>query len=117
MNGRSNRPAREVEELEDQVDALAARLARIETANDEFIPWDMHKRLSTGESPIKVWREHRGMSAADLAAASGVSAGQLATLEAGTSEPGLRLMARIARALRVDVDDLVPAEQPDIAAE
>jgi DNA-binding XRE family transcriptional regulator len=117
MSDRSNSHAREVEDLEEQVDALVARLARIETANDEFISWDMHKRLSAGESAVKVWREHRGMSPTELAAAAGLSEEQLAALEAGDLEPGLRVVARLAHALRLDIDDLVPAEQDEIAAE
>jgi DNA-binding XRE family transcriptional regulator len=117
MSKTSNTQAREIEELEDQVDALFARLARIETANDEFISWEMHKRLSEGESPVKVWREHRGISPGELAKAAGIPELQLVDLEAGGTEPGLRVMARIARALRLDVDDLIPAQQDDIAAE
>ncbi len=116
MSAIANAP-RDVDDLEDQVDALFARLAKVETANDEFISWDMYKRISDGESPVKVWREHRSMSPAELAKAARVAEEDLTTLEAGGAEPGLRAMARIARALRLDVDDLVPQAQDDMAAE
>jgi DNA-binding XRE family transcriptional regulator len=35
----------------------------------------------------------------------------LEAIEAGRSDPGLRVMAPIARALRIDLDDLVPPSQ------
>jgi ribosome-binding protein aMBF1 (putative translation factor) len=117
MNEIPNAPASEIEALEDQVDGLFARLARIETANDEFIPWEMHKRLSGGESAVRVWREHRGLSLRKLSEAARTPEQQLVVLEAGGAEPGLRVMARIARALGLEVDDLVPPEFDDIAAE
>ena len=117
MNSIPNAQAAEIEELETQVDGLVARIARIETANDEFIPWEMHKRLSAGENAVKVWREHRGMSAIALAGAASVGEAQLLAYEAGGPEPGLRALARIAQVLRLDVDDLVPPQHDDIAAE
>jgi DNA-binding XRE family transcriptional regulator len=117
MTAIPNAQAAEIDDLEMQVDSLSARLARIETANDEFISWEMYKRLSQGEVPTLVWREHRGLSVGALAATAGVPESRLAAYEAGGPEPDLRAMARIARALRLDVDDLVPPTQDDVAAE
>ena len=41
--------------------ALAAR-ARIEAGTDELVPAAVADRLIDGASPLKVWREHRGLS-------------------------------------------------------
>lgn len=117
MNGISNSQAADLEELEYQLDCAIGRLAAIETANEERIPWDMHKRLMAGEVPVKVWREHRGLLLADLARQAGIAEPLLADYEAEGAEPGLRQMSRIAKALGVEVDLLVPVEQDAIAAE
>ena len=105
------RMAEEIEHLEYENDVLAARLAAYETANQEYVPGEMIRRMSDGESPTRVWREHRGLEAANLARSAGLTEQDLARLEAGAWEPGLRAMSRIARVLRVDVDDLVPWPQ------
>jgi DNA-binding XRE family transcriptional regulator len=97
--------------MEDQRDAVAAMLARVETANEERLPWAMVKRLSAGENPVLVWREHRGMTREALAAASAVPESVIAAVEAGACEPALRPMVALARALRADLDDLVPWAQ------
>jgi DNA-binding XRE family transcriptional regulator len=107
------RLAEEVEHLEYENDVLAARLACYETVNEEFIPGELVDRFDAGEIPTRVWREYRGISVAELADSAGLTGEELSRLEAGQWEPGLRVMARIARALRVDVDELVPWPQGD----
>jgi DNA-binding XRE family transcriptional regulator len=106
-----NSLAQELEEMEDQRDALDAMIARLLTLNEETVPWSLVKRISEGEHPIRVWREYRGLPLVDLALQMGVNEAQLLDFEEGRAEPGLQLAARIARALRVDLDDLVPASQ------
>ena len=107
------RLAQEIDELEYLNDVMAMRLARYETANEEMVPGWVVDRLHLGDVPVRVWREFRGLSAADLAAAAGVSESDLAGIEARRHEPGLPTMARIAKALRVDLDDLVAWAQED----
>lgn len=107
------RLAEEIEELEYQNDVLAMRLAQYETANEEFIPGWVVDRLHAGEVPARVWRDYRGLSVQDVASAAGLDESVVAAIEAGTHEPGLRAMARVAQALRVEVDELVPWSQKD----
>ena len=104
----TNTTALEVETLEDLLDAAYMRLARMEQANDEGIPGAMVRRLAEGAVPLTVWREHRGLSADVLAARAGVLPETLASIEAGKEDVPLRTMSAIARALRIDIDDLVP---------
>jgi DNA-binding XRE family transcriptional regulator len=106
-----NAIARETEELEDQLDATLLKLARMEQANEETVPFEIVQRLSEGEIPVTVWREHRGLSREDLAVAAHVKIELLVAVESGKEDVPLRMMHAIARALRVDLDDLVPWSQ------
>jgi hypothetical protein len=107
MTDRPNALAQELEEMEDQRDAVAAMLARIETANDERLPWEIVKCLCAGENPLLVWREHRGLSAEALAEKAGVPVAEVHAIEAG-AEPGLRVAAALAKPLDIDAEDLLP---------
>lgn len=81
-----------------------SKLARGE---EEFVPSSMVDRILAGESAIRVWREHRGLTATALAEAAGLPQAELDAIEAGTRAPGEESLAVLARALRVDPDDLV----------
>lgn len=75
---------------------------------DPLIPADIVYRISQGESPVRVWREHRGMKAIDLARATGLSAPYLSEIETGKKDGTFRTMATIAECLGVSLDDLAP---------
>ena len=103
-----NTPALEIEALEDLLDAAHMRLARMEQANDGGLPGAMVRRLVEGVSPLTVWREYRGLSREALAAAADVPVTLVKAIETGKEDVPLRKISAIARALRIDVDDLVP---------
>src|SRR5271157_3843894 len=65
------------------------------------------RRLLDGESPVKVWREKRGRSQRELAAAAGVGAGYLAEIETGRKPGSVVALASLARALQVQIEDLI----------
>ena len=90
------------EALEDAADAEALRLGRAE----EAIPMSMADRLRR-ENPVRVWREHRSMTATELAAAAGISNSQLSAIENGESSGSVAALQRIANVLEVTVDDLL----------
>ena len=104
----TNATALEMETLEDLLDAAHMQLARIEQANDERIPGAMVRRLAEGAIPLTVWREHRDLSPDALAGLCGVPVATLHAIESGKEDVPLRIMSAIARALRIDLDDLVP---------
>ena len=86
-------------------DAVKADLA---AGRQELLPAAMVERLATGESPIRVWREHRGLSQDQLAEAAGLGQGYLSQLESGRkANPSLQALTKLARALRCRLDDLV----------
>ncbi len=84
-------------------DAAKGRLARGE---DELIPLEITERRLAGESTIKIWREHRGMTQENLAKASGVSRPMIAALEAGHKRGGIATLKKLAGALKIDLDHL-----------
>ncbi len=74
----------------------------------EAVPMEMMKRLLDGESPVRVYREHRGMTAVQLAGKAGLSQGFISQIENGRREGSVQVLKSIAEALGVDLDDLVP---------
>ena len=107
MNKIANDLARELERVEAERDALALRLAVIEAAGTERVPAVVVDRLAAGAAPVRVWREHRGMTQRALAEAAGISAPMLNEIETGKKDGSIRTLLALARALRVDLDDLV----------
>ena len=104
-----------MERLEDLTDDAVAR--RVMAAEpEETIPFEMSKRITAGEMPLRVWREFRGLKAAELARRARISAPYLSELEHGKRDGSLAGMARLADALDVLVDDLVPANMSESAA-
>lgn len=103
-----------LEELEDIADAksIAAAIA----AGEETFPHEFSKRLTAGESPLKVWREYRCFTLAALAKQCGVTAAALSQIETGKRSPSVDLLSKLARSLNCDMDDLHDAEDFKMAA-
>jgi ribosome-binding protein aMBF1 (putative translation factor) len=99
-----------VREADDAADAAQIREAeaRVAAGEDEYVPIEITRRLMAGEVPVRVWREHRGLSARALAARAGISAAYLSQIETGKKPGSFDAMARLARALGVDMEDLEP---------
>jgi len=97
-----------LEEVEAAADVAAARdaEARVAAGESEYLPIAMVERLAAGESPVRVWRQHRGMSAHALADAARLSPSYLSEIERGRKPGSLDAMSRLAKALRVSLDDL-----------
>jgi DNA-binding XRE family transcriptional regulator len=93
-----------LEELEDIIEAKSISSAI--AAGEETFPHDFSKRLTSGESPLKVWREHRGITLAALAERCGVSASALSQIEHGKRSPSVDLLGKLSQALNCDMDDL-----------
>jgi ribosome-binding protein aMBF1 (putative translation factor) len=86
-------------------DSAKAALARGE---DELIPAEVVNALLDGENVIKVWREFRGLSQAELAQKINISAPYLSQLESGKRSGSVDVLAAIAGALDLSVDMLLP---------
>jgi DNA-binding XRE family transcriptional regulator len=93
-----------IEELEDLSDLQAARAA----SDREELSSELTRRLLAGEeSRVKLWREHRGLTARALAEKADVAPGYLSEIETGKKPGSIDAMTKIARALDILVDDLI----------
>jgi DNA-binding XRE family transcriptional regulator len=100
-------------ELEDALDRAAVVERRRQeagkgrrTTRRNYLTAREARRLLEGESPLKVWREKRGHSQRDLAAAARVSPGYLAEIETGRKPGSVKALARLAKVLHVPIEDL-----------
>ena len=88
------------------VKAYDAAKARLDLGEDEVIPYEITERRVAGESTVKIWREHRGLTQEKLAKTSRVSRGMIAAIEAGHKRGGIATLRRLASALKVSLDNL-----------
>ena len=68
------------------------------------------KRLLAGESPVRIWREKRGLTQRALAAAAAIPAGYLSEIEAGKKPGSVAAYRALAKTLAVQMEDLVGDE-------
>lgn len=87
--------------------AYDAAMARLESGEDELVPADAVARILAGESRVRVWRDLRGLTQAQLAEASGINRVQIADIEAGGKTGSVATLKKLASALGVGLDDLV----------
>lgn len=62
---------------------------------------------------LKSWRQQRNLTLDELSVATGISASTISRLESGKRAPNLELVVPIARALRLELDDIIPRPAPD----
>jgi len=101
--------------LRDMVEDREATAAFAATRSQEAVPDAIVGRLIDGENPIRIWREHRGLSLRALAARVGTSPSVLSDMETGKSEGRPALLRRIAGVLEVSLDELVRQGNLDAA--
>lgn len=113
MNKMVTIPQAEYDRLREAADDLAdlrafdGAKAALAAGDDELVPAEHAKRLIAGESPLRVWRELRGLSQVKLSAASRVNRVQIADIEAGRGKGSVATLRKLADALGIRVDDLV----------
>lgn len=107
---RDGKPAFVVLPIEERERILAA----IEDADDvrlldaarryggEFVPAKVANAILDGANPIKVLREHRGLTQATLAKAAGRAPIYISQLETGVRRGSVKTLKAIAKALSVD---------------
>jgi DNA-binding XRE family transcriptional regulator len=97
---------RELAEDAEDVAALARFAKRYASGKEETVPVEVVDRLIAGEAPLRVWREFRGMTAAQVAAAVQITPAHVSKIESGKGDPSVALLKRLARVLRVDMEAL-----------
>jgi ribosome-binding protein aMBF1 (putative translation factor) len=93
------------EALEDAQDRAALRASK--SGKPDAISSALVRRILGGESPVRIWREHRGLSGHKLATAAGISPSYLHEIEAGKKPGSAKALKALAGILKVDMDDLV----------
>ena len=81
--------------------------AKLASGEEELLPSDMVDKMLEGESPLKVWREYRGLTQNRLAQESGVNRVQINNIERLGKTGSVATIQKLAAALNVDMDDLV----------
>jgi DNA-binding XRE family transcriptional regulator len=89
----------------------------IAAGREIVLPKAVVDRLAAGQNPIRVLREWRGTTQVQLVAAIGITQGYLSELEAGKRKGPVALHQKIARALGVPIDILLPIAVSDQAAD
>lgn len=102
-----------LDDVEDTAALIAAGSREVEVgkqaARADHLAVELVLRLVAGEHPVRIWREHRAVSSQTLAETAGISRSYIAEIE-GHKKPGsIAAYRRMATALGVTVDDLVPA--------
>jgi DNA-binding XRE family transcriptional regulator len=80
--------------------------AALEARAEELIPADYVNRLLNGESPLRVYRDLRGLTQATLAEKAGVNRVTVAEIETGRKQGSVTSLRALAGALDVTLDDL-----------
>lgn len=102
-------PIAEYERLVEAAEMLADVRAYDEAKaqGGEYFPMALLDRLLAGESKLRVFREHRGLTQEALAKACDISKPYLSQIEAGQRRPSTNVLRKLAAALKVEIDDLV----------
>jgi DNA-binding XRE family transcriptional regulator len=97
----------EYDELQD-VAVAATRHRDLAEGRDELLAAEEVDGLLQAPTPLVFWRKKRGLTQTALAAAIGVSQNFLSDMERGKAIGDVVLYAKLARHLRVSIEDLVP---------
>lgn len=104
-----------LEALEDAQDLAESReaLARLQRGEEEAFPIELVEQIIDGMQPVRAFRQYRGLTQQALAQSAGVSASYLCEIEAGRKTGSLNAITRIAGALRLPIDSLLPPKRAE----
>ena len=102
------------EAMEDALDAaIAAKtLAEMASGRQEWLTSEEVTAALAAPTPLAFWRQKRGMTQKALAESAGISQSYVADLEVGRRKGDAALTKRLARALKVRMEDLVEDDEP-----
>lgn len=78
----------------------------LKAGEDELLPAELARRLVAGEAPLRIWREHRGLTQTTVAERSGVNRVQITNIESGAKTGSVETLKKLASVLGVTLDDL-----------
>lgn len=82
-------------------------LEAVDNGGEEIIPAKVVYAILDGENPIRVWRAYRQLTQKQLAEMAGISTPYLSQLESGKRTGTRDVLAAIANALDLSLDDIV----------
>jgi DNA-binding XRE family transcriptional regulator len=85
--------------------------AAIERGDEELIPAEVVNAILDGKSPVKVWREYRGLTQQQLADTAKISKPYLSQIETGKRTGATNVLAAIAKALDVSLEQVTSIEK------
>lgn len=93
-------------------DAREARavLQALREGDEETLSFAEIERLRAAATPLAFWRRKRGVTQAELAAATGVPQSYISAIETGRKPGSPALLRKIADHLGITLNDLIPAE-------
>ncbi len=80
--------------------------AALASGEEELISAAYANRLLNGDSPLRVYRDLRGLTQAGLALRAGVNRVTVAEIETGRKQGSIATLRKLAEALGVTLDDL-----------
>lgn len=98
----------DAEEFDDVRTAVEAEASA--SQGEENVPLELLDRIIAGESPLRVWREFRGLTQEALGHKIGKTKMFISGIETGRQDTSSRNWLALARALDVDIEDLLPVE-------
>lgn len=75
--------------------------------SDVWFPNDVVKANVRGDSLIKAWREHLGMTQKELAAQAGIKQPALARIEKSDANPRTSTLQKLADAMGITIEQLI----------
>jgi DNA-binding Xre family transcriptional regulator len=100
-------------ELQSDLTAIEVFKARLSAGDEELVPAAIVNAILDGANPLRVWREHRGLSVSALAAKAGVTQAYVSLIESGKREGTIETLGKLAAALKVKIDDIVEAPRAE----
>jgi transcriptional regulator with XRE-family HTH domain len=97
---------------EDANDAKTLRrsIARVESGEEETFTNAEVDAFLAAKTPLAFFRKKRGMNQDDLAKRAGITQGYLSEIEVGRKSGDVRTLRKLADALNLSLDSLVPEE-------
>lgn len=80
---------------------------RLSRGEEELVPAAVVERLLAGENPVRVWREHRGLSMSAVASMANIAQPFLSQIETGKRDGTVDTLKKLADTLAVTIDDLI----------
>ncbi len=105
MSASANTLALDLDRIEDNYDAIMARLAVLESAGHESFPFATVERICDGENALRVWREYRSLSVDEVSEKSALSTALIQSIESdAVRDPPFSAVLALSKALDIDIE-------------